>query len=104
MIGVIGVIVFAPEALVDMERILEFNLQRDPATALEHLDKIRSAVLILQQHPKIGRPIGRGSRLRELVISHGNSGYIALYEYSLADELIPVAAVRHQLEAGYRNE
>jgi plasmid stabilization system protein ParE len=98
------VIVFAPEALEDMERILEFNLQRDPATALGHLDKIHSAVLILEQHPKIGRSIGRGSRLRELVISHGNSGYIALYEYSLADELIRVAAVRHQREAGYRND
>ena len=97
-------IVFAPEALEDMERILEFNLQRDRATALGHLDKIHSAVLILEQHPKIGRSIGRGSRLRELVISHGNSGYIALYEYSLADELIRVAAVRHQREAGYRND
>jgi len=104
VIGVIGVIVFAPDALADMEHILEFNLRRDRATALEHLDKIRSAVIILQQHPKIGRPIGRGSRLRELVISHGHSGYIALYEYSPADELIRVAAVRHQREAGYRNE
>jgi len=98
------VIVFAPEALTDMERILEFNLQRDPATALDHLDKIRSAVLILQRHPKIGRPIGRGSLLRELVISHGNSGYVALYEYSPADELIRVAAVRHQREVGYRKD
>ena len=97
-------IIFAPEALEDMERILEFNLQRDPASALGHLAKIRSAVLLLQQHPKIGRLIGRGSRLRELVISHRNSGYISLYEYSLADELIRVAAVRHQREAGYRND
>ena len=104
MIGVIGVIVFAPEALADLERILEFNLQRDPATALRHIDQIRSAVLILQRHPKIGRPIGRGSRLRELVISHGSSGYVALYEYSPADELIRVAAVRHQREAGYRKD
>ena len=100
----IGVILFAPEALEDMERILEFNLQRDPATALGHLDKIRSAVLVLEQHPKIGCSIGRGTRLRELVISHGNSGYIALYEYSLADELIRVAAVRHQRQAGYRSD
>ncbi|MSQ74002.1 MAG: type II toxin-antitoxin system RelE/ParE family toxin [Betaproteobacteria bacterium] len=87
-----------------MERILELNLQRDPATALEHLDKIRSAVLILRQHPEIGRATGLGSRLRELVISHGNSGYIALYEYSPADELIRAVALRHQREAGYRND
>lgn len=97
-------IVFAPEALADLERILEFNLQRDAATALEHLDRIRGAVLILEQHPGIGRPIGRGSRLRELVISHGHSGYIALYEHSAAEALIRIAAVRHQREAGYRND
>ena len=97
-------IVFASEALADLERILEFNLQRDPATALEHLDKIRSAVLILEQHPEVGRRIARGSRLRELVISHGHSGYVALYEDSPAEGLIRIAAVRHQREAGYRNE
>ena len=89
---------------MDLERILEFNLQRDPATALEHLDKIRSAVLILEQHPEVGRRVARGSRLRELVISHGHSGYVALYEDSPSEGLIRIAAVRHQREAGYRNE
>jgi plasmid stabilization system protein ParE len=59
-------------------------------------------VLILEDHPEIGRPAGKGSSLRELVISHGKSGYLALYEYSPAEQLIRVLAVRHQREAGYR--
>lgn len=95
-------IVFAVEALEDLERILDFNLARDPATALDHVEKVRSAVEVLAEHPQIGRPIGGGSRLRELVISHGATGYIALYEYAAAEALIRVVAIRHQREAGYR--
>lgn len=95
-------IVFDEEALGDLERIFEFNFDRDPATALQHIEGIRDAVLILDAHPEIGRRAGRNSGLRELVISHGASGYIALYEYSPAEGLIRVAAIRHQREAGYR--
>ena len=95
-------IVFAEEALADLERIFEFNFERDPATALDHVAKVRSAVLILEDHPEIGRPAGKGASLRELIISHGKSGYLALYEYSPAERLVRVLAVRHQREAGYR--
>ena len=95
-------IVFDEEALGDLERIFEFNFDRDPATALLHIERIRDAVLVLDAHPEIGRRAGRNSSLRELVISHGTSGYIALYEHSPAEALIRVAAIRHQREAGYR--
>jgi len=96
------VIVFADEALADLERIFEFNFERDPATALDHIAKVRSAVLILEEHPEIGRPAGNGTSLRELIISHGKTGYLALYQYSRAEHLVRVLAVRHQREAGYR--
>ena len=95
-------IVFDTGALDDLERILEFNFGRDPTTALEHIDKVRSAVLILDSHPEIGRPLGDGSTLRELVISHGKTGYIALYGYSPGESVVRVVAIRHQREAGYR--
>ncbi|MGH7858065.1 MAG: type II toxin-antitoxin system RelE/ParE family toxin [Candidatus Binatia bacterium] len=95
-------IVFDEGALADLERIFEFNFQRDPATALDHTRRIREAVVILEQHPEIGRIAGRGSAVRELVISQGHSGYIALYEYSEPERLIRVLAIRHQREAGYR--
>lgn len=95
-------IVFDTGALDDLERIFEFNFQHDPATALDHIDKVRSAVLILDTHPEIGRPLSRGSTLRELVISHGKTGYIALYEYSPIEKMVRVVAIRHQREAGHR--
>jgi plasmid stabilization system protein ParE len=97
------VIAFAEEAFDELERIFDFNYERDPATASAHIEALRSAVLILEAHPRIGRPTGAGSVLRELVISHGESGYIALYEHTPAQDLVRVVAIRHQREVGYRD-
>jgi plasmid stabilization system protein ParE len=97
------VIVFDVGALDDLERIFEFNAQRDPPAALDHVDVVRSAVAVLDAHPEIGQSAGRNSTLRELVISHGDTGYIALYEYSPIEKLVRVLAIRHQREAGYRS-
>ena len=45
-------IVFAEEAFDDLEKIFNFNFERDPATALEHIDAVRSAILVLEAHPR----------------------------------------------------
>ena len=95
-------IVFAEEALGDLERIFDFTFARDGAEALAHIARIRTAIMILDEHPEIGRVVQPGSALRELVISHGRSGYVALYEYSHAESMVRIAAIRHQREAGYR--
>jgi plasmid stabilization system protein ParE len=97
------VIVFDSGAFDDLERIFEFDAQRDPRSAVDHVELVRSAIAILDAHPEIGRPAGRGSTLRELVISHGKTGYIALYEYSPIEKLVRVVAIRHQREVGYQS-
>lgn len=95
-------ILFDEGAQADLERIFEFNFERDPAVALQHIEKIIEAVLILDRHPGIGRRVPGEPPLRELVISYGNSGYIALYDHSRAQGIVRVVAIRHQREAGYR--
>ena len=97
-------IVFDEGALGDLERILDYVTGHDPKSALEHVERIRSAISALDQHPEIGRPLGRGSTLRELVISQGKTGHVALYEYARGIQLIRVVAIRHQREAGYRGQ
>lgn len=92
---------FDDGALADLERIFEFNLEQELDWALRQIPKIQSAVTILDEHPHIGRPVA-GTELRELVISVGKTGYIALYQYAELDGLVRVLAVRHQREAGYR--
>jgi plasmid stabilization system protein ParE len=94
-------IIFSDGALADLEKIFDFNAERDPATALDHIDKIQSAVKVLETHPEIGRRVSARSALRELVISRGQAGYIALYEYSPVANRIRILAIRHQREAGY---
>ena len=96
-------IVFDTGALDDLERIFEFDSQHDPAMALDHVEVIRSAIAMLDAHPEIGRLARRGSTLRELVISHGKTGYIALYEYAPIENLVRVVTIRHQREVGYRS-
>lgn len=60
--------------------------------------------MVLDTHPQIGGRIAASSSLRELVISRGRSGYVALYEYSLADNLIRIPGVRPQHEPGNPGE
>jgi hypothetical protein len=47
--------------------------------------------------------LGGRSTLRELIISYGKSGYIALYEHSPVENVVRIFAIRHQREAGYRD-
>jgi plasmid stabilization system protein ParE len=56
----------------------------------------------LTNHPLIGRPVEEG--LRELLISRGQSGYVALYSYEQAENVVLILATRHQREAGYLTE
>lgn len=93
-------ILFHDEALADLERIFAFNLEIGPEWALGEIEKVRSAVMILEEHPRIGRPVV--GEIRELVISVGKTGYVALYQYEEVAHLVRVLAVRHQREAGYR--
>lgn len=63
------------------------------------IDRISEAVDVLERHPEIGRLAEQG--LRELVISRGKTGYIALYDYHANDDLVVILAIRAQREAGY---
>jgi putative component of toxin-antitoxin plasmid stabilization module len=47
----------------------------------------------------MGRPVRRG--LRELVISHGRTGYLALYSHHEQTDIALVLTVRHQRELDY---
>jgi len=93
-------VVYSEAALLDFERIIEFMLQNAPASAQGTLERIRTAIEILDVHPMIGRRID-GER-RELIISAGATGYVAVYRDDPGFELIRILRLRHQREAGYR--
>lgn len=92
-------VAYAQAALRDLEELTDFLFGTDPDAAIETVELVRSAIEILDLHPLIGRPIEAG--LRELVISRGRSGYLALYAYDPFRDRVIVLALRHQREAGY---
>lgn len=89
-------------AQADLVRLTDFLSAADPAAAAETESLIFDALAILESHPLIGRPAEGG--LRELVISRGRSGYVALYEYREAQDVVVIFAIRHQKEAGFPEE
>lgn len=93
-------IVYAREALEDFDRIIEHLLETSPDTAAATLSRIRKAIEILAEHPLIGRKAD--AERRELVISRGASGYLALYRVDSAYGVVRILRIRHQREAGYR--
>jgi plasmid stabilization system protein ParE len=88
----------------DLTRLYGFILDRDPndfALAEEALDAIKAAFKILQLMPYSFRMAKSPDPfLRELVISFGSTGYVALYEIS-PEDLVMILAVRHQREDDY---
>lgn len=92
-------LIYSGQALTDLDRLSDFLLEADPASAQETAGLIIEAVEVLTNHPLIGRTVEEG--LRGLIISRGQSGYVALYSYEEAEDAVLILAVRHQREAGY---
>lgn len=92
-------LVFAPRAIEDIDRITDFLLENDPEGASTIGALLRSGIEILGQHPLVGRLIEQ--RFRELVISRGRSGYVALYKYDPNADIVIIMAIRHQRESGF---
>ncbi len=87
------------EAADELEALVDFLVSDMPEHAVRTVDLIMDALNILQDHPNIGRPLQLP--LRELVISRGRTGYVALYEYDAQADVVVVLAIRHQQQAGY---
>ena len=86
-------------AFADLERIFEFIAQVDAARARRTVQRIRDAVLMLENHPFIGRPAEEGRR--ELVMGRRSEAYVAIYRWLPADDTAMILAIRHSKEAGY---
>lgn len=91
-------VVYSKRALDHIERAL-FLLDKNPAAALNAVAAITSAVDNLAAHPLVGRRLE--GELRELIISYGHSGYVALYRFVISTDEVRILAIRHQREVGF---
>jgi plasmid stabilization system protein ParE len=92
-------VVYTHNALANLERAFAFLAEHEPAAARDAAAAIRDAVEVLSAHPLIGRRIE--GEIRELVISYGKTGYIALYRFLPEQGLIRILAIRHQRELDF---
>jgi plasmid stabilization system protein ParE len=92
-------LVFSPSALQDIERLAEFLMESDPFAASATAEVLTGGLKILEDHPLVGRPAELG--YRELLISRGRTGYVALYKYEVERDAAIVLAIRHQREGGF---
>ena len=90
---------YTERALAHLDRLTEFLTETDPDAAADTAKIVVEAIEVLHRHPEIGRP-GEDD-FRELIISRGRTGYVALYIYDERDDTVVVHAIRHQREAGY---
>lgn len=94
---------FTEEAQEDLLRLFDFLLQFDPNVALRARQTIDNSLQLLEQFPFTCRKAANGAhgpRLRELVISFGATGYVALFEIDDATT-VTVLAIRHQREEDF---
>jgi plasmid stabilization system protein ParE len=92
-------VVYSARSLNHIERAFRFLRDSNPAASMDAVAAIQSAADNLQAHPLIGRRIE--GELRELVISYGHTGYIALYRFVVSRDEVRILAIRHQRELGF---
>lgn len=95
-------LIYSHQALADLDRLTDFLLESDSAAALETAQLVSEAIQVLGNHPLVGRACEHG--MRELVISRGHTGYLALYSFEEAYDTVLILAIRHQREAGFPTE
>jgi plasmid stabilization system protein ParE len=90
---------FSARAFEDFERVFDFYANDDLELARDQVQAIQQAIAILADHPLIGPLVQHG--LRELVISRGKTGFVALYRFSPQLDQVRILRIRHQRELGY---
>jgi plasmid stabilization system protein ParE len=90
-------VTYSAHALGNLESALAATAADSPATARGAA--IESAVNTLAAHPLVGRRVD--GDLRELVVSSGDTGFIALYRFIPQLDQVRVLALRHQRDIGY---
>ncbi|MGH8253241.1 MAG: type II toxin-antitoxin system RelE/ParE family toxin [Steroidobacteraceae bacterium] len=93
-------VVYSARSLANVERIFQIQRDENPAAALAAVVAIQSAVEHLALHPLIGRRVE--GEIRELLISYGRTGYIALYRFHVLRDAVRILALRHQREVGFQ--
>jgi plasmid stabilization system protein ParE len=92
---------FTKAARYDLKRLYDFLVEQDINAAESALEAINKAVELLKTFPFTCRKAKTDSPfLRELIITFGTNGNVALFEIE-ENNFVTILAVRHQREDDY---
>ena len=92
---------FTKTAREDIKRLYAFLLAQDMQATNHALETINKAIELLKTFPFTCRKAKADNPfLRELIISFGANGYVALFEIE-ESQTVTILAVRHQREDDY---
>ena len=93
-------LIWTPSALLDVQRLYRFLVVKNPDAARRAVKAIRQGVKVLEQQPRVGRPVEEmDNEYRDWIIDFGDSGFVA--RYRVDPQFVSVLAVRHQKEVGF---
>ena len=93
---------FTKAARDDIKRLYVFLLVQDIQAAKRALEAINKAMELLKTFPFTCRKAKADNPfLRELIISFGANGYVALFEIE-EEKTVTILAIRHQREDDFR--
>ncbi len=93
-------LIWTPSALLDVQRLYRFLVVKNPDAARRAVKAIRQDVKVLEQQPKVGRPVEEmDNEYRDWIIDFGDSGYVA--RDRVDPQFVSVLAIRHQKEVGF---
>jgi plasmid stabilization system protein ParE len=85
----------------DLRRLYAFMLEQDVSAAKRALAIIKKSMTLLEDFPfSCHKASADNPFIRELLISFGSSGYVALFEIE-DNKTVTILAIRHQREDDY---
>ncbi|HTE58428.1 MAG TPA: type II toxin-antitoxin system RelE/ParE family toxin [Verrucomicrobiae bacterium] len=89
-------IVWRERALGDIDRLYNFLFDKNEETAAKAAQVILRGSSLLEQSPRLGRPMADGTGRREIFIPFGAGFYVL--RYFLADDIVVIIRVWHGRE------
>jgi plasmid stabilization system protein ParE len=94
-------VIITQNAAQGLEICRLFLAEKNPLAATHAAQAIIKNFKLLEQNPQLGKALNNNSELHELVIAFGDSGYVTLYRYVQAADIVYLLAFKHQKQAGY---
>lgn len=89
-------VVWRERALEDINRLYDFLFKKNEEAAAKAAQVILRGSSLLEESPRLGRPMADGTDRRELFIPFGSGSYVL--RYFLASDIVVIVRVWHVRE------